>query len=423
MEAFLHLIWQTKQYTTLTPVGSIAGQRIEVIDPGILNKDAGADFFNAKLKIGGIMWAGNVEIHTTASEWKRHGHHTDATYRSVILHVVDRYDAEVFDILGRSVPTVVMGISEELRRKAKDLMAESNPIACAPHLSMLPREFAQGWMAKLLEERLEDKLRRMKELWLELSKNWDETLYQSVLYYLGHGLNGEAMMRLAKRLPLKYLLWHRDQPLQIAALLLGTAGLMHCLPADERRALMEREYLFLSHKYRLQPLEAREWKRARIRPASLPERRLQQMAQLIAGQLWSVQALLQADSLQALRQVFVRENQGQYEDMLSPLILDGLILNVAIPLRLLAVEELCRGELLEQTYKILRDLPLESNKVTRLYGRLGVPMNNAGDGQAVLHLHKSYCLRRRCMYCPAGRLYLDVQVGEVCFDPLGKSAL
>lgn len=421
MEAFLHLIWQTKQYSALTPVGSIAGQSIEVIDPGVLNMDAGADFFNAKVKIGGILWAGNVEIHTTASEWQRHSHYTDPAYNSVILHVVEHYDAEVFDSSGRSVPTAVLAVPESLHSKAKSLMAEHNPIACAHLLPTLPSEFVHHWLAQLLEQRLQDKLRRMHLLWQGLSKSWDEALYHSVLYYLGHGINGEVMIRLAQRLPLKYLLWHRDNPLQVEALLIGTAGLMACLSQGERRTLMEREYQFLSHKYRLQPLEQKDWKRARMRPASLPERRLLQMAQLVCNQLWSIQALLEADGIEALRKLFGRYAVGGSEAELSPQIVDGLIINVAIPLRLLAAGELQRSELQADTYRLLKDLPLEYNKVTRLYGRLGMPMCHAADGQALLHLYKHYCQRRSCMYCPAGRLHLGIQVGDVCFGSAAQA--
>lgn len=418
MEAFLHLIWQTKQYSALQLVGCMAGRSLEVIDPGILNRDAGADFFNAKVKIDGMLWAGNVEIHATASEWRRHKHNTDPSYNSIILHVVEHYDADALDSSERTIPTAVMLVSEELRAKAQSLLAEQSPIACAHHMPTLSDAFARRWLAQLLEERLQDKLERMRMLWLSLAKNWDETLYQSVLYYLGHGLNGEAMVRLAQRLPLKYLLWHRDKHLQVEALLLGTAGLMTCLSLEEGCALMESEYQFLSHKYQLQPLELQDWKRARIRPASLPERRLQQMAHLVCGDLWSVQALLEAESLEALRRLFVRGRVGTSVGTLSPQVIDGLIINVAIPLHLLAVEELHRDELRPGIYQLLEALPLEVNKVTKLYTGLGIPTANAGDGQALLHLYKHYCQPRRCMYCPAGRLQLGVQVGDICFGSL-----
>ena len=43
------------------------GYAVEVIDPGLHNRHAGPDFFNAKVRINGTLWVGNVEIHV----WQR----------------------------------------------------------------------------------------------------------------------------------------------------------------------------------------------------------------------------------------------------------------------------------------------------------------------------------------------------------------
>ncbi len=51
-EQLLHYVWKFR----LFPSGSLEttdGRKVEVIDPGTDNKDAGPDFFNAKIKIGG----------------------------------------------------------------------------------------------------------------------------------------------------------------------------------------------------------------------------------------------------------------------------------------------------------------------------------------------------------------------------------
>ena len=39
------------------------GSEVEVIDPGCLNTDAGPDFFNSKIRIDGVMWAGSMSGH------------------------------------------------------------------------------------------------------------------------------------------------------------------------------------------------------------------------------------------------------------------------------------------------------------------------------------------------------------------------
>ena len=72
-----------------------SGRPVEVIDPGLPNMNAGPDFFNAKLKIDGTLWVGNVEVHTQASDWLLHRHDRDKAYDTVILHVVGESNCDV----------------------------------------------------------------------------------------------------------------------------------------------------------------------------------------------------------------------------------------------------------------------------------------------------------------------------------------
>ena len=54
MEALLQYVWKHKMF----PLGQLAtvdGRAVEVIDTGLQNTDAGPDFFNAKVKIGGTV--------------------------------------------------------------------------------------------------------------------------------------------------------------------------------------------------------------------------------------------------------------------------------------------------------------------------------------------------------------------------------
>ena len=78
------------------------GQPIKVVDSGLMNHDAGPDFFNAKLSIGGQMWVGNVELHLRSSQWYQHGHDKDEKYDSVILHVVTEADRDVLPLRERN---------------------------------------------------------------------------------------------------------------------------------------------------------------------------------------------------------------------------------------------------------------------------------------------------------------------------------
>ena len=85
-----------------------SGRPVEVIDPGLPNMNAGPDFFNAKLKIDGTLWVGNVEVHTQASDWLLHRHDRDKAYDTVILHVVGESNCDVYRTNGELVPQMVL---------------------------------------------------------------------------------------------------------------------------------------------------------------------------------------------------------------------------------------------------------------------------------------------------------------------------
>ena len=63
-EELLHFIWQSKTLMKQSLV-TVSGEPLQIIRPGTLNSDAGPDFFNAKIKLGNTLWAGNIEIHIT----------------------------------------------------------------------------------------------------------------------------------------------------------------------------------------------------------------------------------------------------------------------------------------------------------------------------------------------------------------------
>ena len=70
-EAFLHYLWQFRKFEGATSTGLLLSdeqRNIQVIHPGSYYELAGPDFFNAQIRIGDQLWAGNVEVHLKSSE-------------------------------------------------------------------------------------------------------------------------------------------------------------------------------------------------------------------------------------------------------------------------------------------------------------------------------------------------------------------
>ena len=75
-----------------------AGDKIEIVQFGTWNREAGPDFCDAAIRInGGDPRRGSIEIDLLDRSWETHGHATNPAFDATVLHVfVDRSDREFF---------------------------------------------------------------------------------------------------------------------------------------------------------------------------------------------------------------------------------------------------------------------------------------------------------------------------------------
>src|SRR5512145_2902415 len=131
-EEFLHWLWKNRYYDVSCLHNNESGE-IEVISPGEYNTDSGPDFFNTRLEISVTKWAGNTEIHLNSSDWFRHGHHTDHAYDNVILHLVNKNDADAYTASGRKLTTIEMKFNNNLWDNYLRLVNSPKVIACSDY--------------------------------------------------------------------------------------------------------------------------------------------------------------------------------------------------------------------------------------------------------------------------------------------------
>src|SRR6185312_12548009 len=128
-EALFQFIWQFSLYK-LTDLHTVGGEQLTIMHCGRLNRDAGPDFLEGKIKIGNTILVGNIELHIKSSDWLKHGHQHDAAYKNLILHVV--YEDDVADVAGNT-PVLVLkqNIPQQVIAKYAVLMQSPQQLPCA----------------------------------------------------------------------------------------------------------------------------------------------------------------------------------------------------------------------------------------------------------------------------------------------------
>ena len=420
-EQLLHYLWRHKIYP-LAPLATTAGQAVEVIDPGLPNRNAGPDFFNAKLKIDGTLWVGNVEVHLRASDWMRHGHHTDRAYDNVVLHVVADADSDVARTDGRPVPQLVLPCPPEVVRRYDELARSEVMPPCHAILPALPRLTVHSWLSALQAERFGQKAEAIRHRLQQCGDYWEDAFFITLARNFGFGLNGDAFEAWAGRLPFRAVDKHRDNLFQVEAFFLGMAGLLEEDEpgADDYCLRLQREWRYLQHKFQLPaPLPAGQWRFLRLRPAGFPHVRLAQLAWLYHTQcsLFSrvmeaetadeVKRLLQASTSEYWKEHYTfRKASPPKEKKLGKGALDLIVINTVVPFLYAYGQHKADETLCERATRLLESLRAEDNYVTRMWDGAGIPVQTAADSQALLQLQKSYCDKRDCLRCRFGYEYL-----------------
>lgn len=411
-----HRLWRSEDMVTNT------GKKVRVVDPGLLNTDAGPDFFNAKIEIDGHMWVGNVEMHYRATDWKRHHHDSDKAYDSVILHVVAKDDAPVRRTNGELIPQLVLEVSPQFNADYASLVGATIEVPCATKIKQVPHLTIVEWVEGLAFERLHGKVERIHQLLDSFNGSWEDVCYVTLARNFGFGINNDAFERLARRTPLRLLGKHSDSVLQIEALLFGQAGMLDAQKPgmDSYYNQLCTEYAFLSNKFQLTPMEKESWKLFRIRPQNFPYRRIAMLAQFIEGGFRMMNRILEAEGEKEMRALFEVELSGYWikhytfgkpneraTATLSRRSIDIILINTVAPL-LYAYGELTGNyEMTDKAIKLLEDLRAESNSIVSHFVAYGIDCPDALTSQALVQLKREYCDARKCIYCKIGHHLLS----------------
>ena len=428
MEQLIHYVWKHKLFP-LTGLKTTDGQEVEVIDTGLHNHNAGPDFFNAKVKIGGTLWVGNVEIHDRASDWFLHRHDHDPNYNNVILHVAESIDVDVKTRRGDYPPQMRLQVPTAVREHYEELLTTDEYPACYRIIPTLSKLMIHSWMSALQTERLEQKTEAIAQRVKDCDGSWEAAYFVTLARNYGFGINGDAFETWAKLIPLQSVAHHRDNLMQIEALFLGQAGLLDIAAIPERyqqQALndsyfteLKSEYQYLAHKFGLQAMDANQWRFLRLRPQNFPHIRIAQLAHLYYEQRAGLSLLLECESVKQVRELLATqvthywethyvfgEKSAKSEKKLSAASLNLQIINTVAPILFAYGKHKNSEKYCERAFDFLETLKAEENHIVRMWKEVGLMVETAGDSQALIQLKKEYCDRKDCLRCRIGYEYL-----------------
>ena len=419
-EEILQYLWNYKKFRRFDFV-STDGKNIEILHFGEWNRNSGPDFLFAKIKIDDLIFAGNIEIHTKASDWFFHNHSGNPEFGNLILHAVYINDCEIPELQKQQIPTLELKgyFDETLIQKHQILNREHSFIACEDlfHKDKIPLFFEEQILLKKLEQRAAD-----LELSFKRNQNsYEAVLFQQLAYAFGLKVNAEIFLQLSESLDFSLVQKIRQNRTQLEALLFGICNFLD-EPKDEMMTIWKREFDFLKIKFNINEVRIRP-KFSKLRPPNFPTIRLSQLANLYHFQPNLFSKIIESESIDDLHFIFEAISASEYWDnhfnfgkissvesqkLLSKDFIDLIIINAILPIKYFYYKN-HNPEIVDHIFDFYKQLKPEKNAVLDEWKSLGLKFRNALQTQAFLYQYKTFCSQKKCLNCGIGFQLLKSQ--------------
>ncbi|MFQ5863136.1 MAG: DUF2851 family protein, partial [Candidatus Brocadiales bacterium] len=301
------------------------GARLEIISPGRWNVEGGPDHLDAEILLEGVgRIKGDVEVHVSASDWRRHGHDKQEGYKNVCLHAVmwnDTSQGYVRDLTGRNVPQLVLskyvtippeevpGLLDGLTGYPDTASHVAGPCRSALAENCRDKERLGYILDQAGDERILFKAKRFEEYLRE--KSYEQVLYEALMRAMGYKNNVLQFSQLATLVPLEDL--RRFIPvgtttegpagrhIWIQSMLLGAGGILSGWQRRQRDEYDRQTSGYIKtlfslweeirlkwgedHKEPEELMQYDDWHWSGVRPLNQPPRRIAAMSHLLVRSL------------------------------------------------------------------------------------------------------------------------------------------
>ena len=420
-EELLVYVWRYKLFSNFN-FKTVNGLDLEIISFGSRNYDSGPDFFNAKIRIGNQLWAGNVEIHVNSSDWYKHKHNHDKAYNNVILHVVFNHDKDV-EVLGSTLPVLELKnyISKQVIDNYNSLTSPSKSFLHCASTNSLNHDFEfDNWLESIFIKRIEQKLENINNQLNISASHWEQVLFRSISRSFGLKLNGDAFANFASSFDYKIIQNLSNSRDSLEALFFGQSGFLDEDYDFEYFKNLKSEYNFIKNKYSLTPINNSQFKFFRTRPANFPTIRLAQLASVYSQHPDLFSKVIESKNLDELKKYFTIEINPFWEThynfkseskksskLLTDKFVELIILNSIIPIRFAYFKSISDYDKVEESIALAESLKKENNVIIAEFEKQGWKVNNSKESQTLLYLKNKYCDKNKCLDCLIGKRVLS----------------
>lgn len=420
-EDFLHYIWKHKKFR-FNNLETTTGESIVVTSVGQHNFNSGPDFFNAKIKVGDQLWAGNVEIHIKSSDWFVHSHEQDKAYDNVILHVVWEDDTEVFRKDNTPIPTLQLKdiVDVAMLNNYEKLFAKQNKwINCENDFPSTDDFVLTNWLERLYLERLERKSETINTLLVASKNDWESVFFKMLTKNFGLKVNGESFFSLGQSIDFSIIRKTQSNPHVLEAFLFGQAGLLEQDIENAYYLDLKNEYKFLKQKFGLQNNQVLPLQFFRLRPSNFPTIRLSQLANLYNKHQNLFSKVIESNKVEDFYELFKVSTSDFWEThytfqktsktsikKLSKSFVDLLLINTILPIKFCYAKQ--KGvEIDSEIIKIATAITSEKNNIISAFNNLKKVSKSSLDSQALIQLKTEYCDKNNCLKCAVGNQFLN----------------